>query len=70
MCCVWLSEQTVTLAFHIINRIVLIIEVEIVYSALRTGSLYSTNKSRPLKVNRWNILLELMGIFKHFEVKL
>jgi hypothetical protein len=69
-CCVWLSRQTVSLAFHIINRMVLIIEVESVYSVVRTESLYSTNKSRALKVNRWNILLELIGIFKHFEAKL
>jgi len=51
MCFVWLSEQTVTFAIYIINRLVFITEVESVYSAVRTESLYKTNTPRPLKVN-------------------
>ena len=51
MCFVWLSEQTVTFAIYIINRLVFITEVESVYSAVRTESLHNTNKSRNLKVN-------------------
>jgi len=34
------SEQTVTFALYNINRLVFIAEVESVYSAVRTGSLY------------------------------
>jgi len=40
MCFVLLSEQTVTFALYVINRLVFITEVESVYSAVRTGSLY------------------------------
>jgi hypothetical protein len=50
MCFVRLSEQTVPFALHIINRFVFITEVENVYCAVRTGSLYNTDTSRPLKV--------------------
>jgi hypothetical protein len=39
MCLLWLSEQTVTFALYIINLPVFIIDVESVYSAVRTGSL-------------------------------
>ena len=47
MCFVWLSEQTVTFVLYIINRMVLITEVESVYYAVRIESLYNTDKSRP-----------------------
>jgi len=47
---VWLSEQTVTFALYIIRRLVFITEVESVYSAVRTESLYNTDTSCPLKV--------------------
>jgi hypothetical protein len=42
MCFVRLSEQTVTFALYIINRLVFITEVESVYSAVRTDFLYKT----------------------------
>ena len=41
MCFVWLSEQTVTFALYIIKTEVFITEVESVYCAVRTESLYS-----------------------------
>jgi hypothetical protein len=47
---VWPSEQTVTFALYIIKRLVFITEVESVYSAVRTESLYNTDNSCPLKV--------------------
>jgi len=47
MCFVWVSEQTVTFSLHIINRLDFITEVESVYSAVRTESLYYTDTSRP-----------------------
>jgi hypothetical protein len=39
MCFVWLSEETATFVLYIINRLVIITEVESVYSAVRTESL-------------------------------
>ena len=50
MCVVWLSEQTVTFALYIINRLDFITEMESVYCAVRTESLYMTNMLRNLKV--------------------
>ena len=47
MCFVWLSEQTVTFALYIINRLVFITEVESVYCAVRNESLYNTETSCP-----------------------
>jgi hypothetical protein len=47
MCFVWISEQTVTFVWYIINRSVFIIETESVYSAVRTESLYNTDTFRP-----------------------
>jgi hypothetical protein len=49
MCFVRLSEQIVTFAFYIINRLVFINEVDSVYSAVRTEPLYNTDTSRPLQ---------------------
>jgi hypothetical protein len=40
MCFVWISEQTATFALQNIKRLVFITEVESVYSAVRTESLY------------------------------
>jgi hypothetical protein len=40
MCFVRISEQTVTFALQNIRRLVFITEVESVYSAVRTESLY------------------------------
>jgi len=37
VCYVWISEQTVTFVFNVINRLVIIIELESVYCAVRTG---------------------------------
>jgi hypothetical protein len=42
MCFVRLSQETVTFAVYIINRLVFITEVESVYCAVRTESLYNT----------------------------
>ena len=47
MCFVWLSEETVTFALHIINILVFITEVESVYCAVQAESLYNTDTSRP-----------------------
>jgi len=44
---VWISEETVTFALYIINISVFITEVESVYSAVRTDSLYNTDTFRP-----------------------
>jgi hypothetical protein len=49
-CFVWLSVQTVTFAFNIINRLVFVTEIESVYCAVRTKSLYNVDTSRTLKV--------------------
>jgi hypothetical protein len=43
MCFVWILEQTATFALYIINWLVFITEVENVYSAVRTESLYKTD---------------------------
>ena len=53
MCFVWLSVQTVAFALCVINRLVSITEVESVYCAVRTGSLYvyNTDTFRPSRVN-------------------
>ena len=47
MCLLWLSEQTATFPLYIINKLVFITEVESVYCAVRTESLYNTDTSRP-----------------------
>jgi len=44
---VWLSEETVTLALYIIDRLVFITEAESVYCAVRPASLYKTDTFRP-----------------------
>jgi hypothetical protein len=46
VCFAWLSEQRVSFALYICNRLVFITEVESVYSAVRTESLYNTDTSR------------------------
>jgi len=46
LCVVWLSEDTATFVIYITNRLVFIIEVESVYSAVRIESLYKTDTSR------------------------
>jgi hypothetical protein len=43
MCFVWISEQTATFTLQDIKRLVFITEVESVYSAVRTDSLYKTD---------------------------
>jgi hypothetical protein len=52
MCFVWLSDQTVTFALDIINRLVFITEAESVYCAVRTEPLYNTDMSGNLKVKK------------------
>ena len=47
MCFVWISEQTVTFALFITNRLVFITEEECVYCAVRTAFLYNTDKLLP-----------------------
>jgi hypothetical protein len=54
MCFVWLSEQAVTFALYVINRLVFITELESVYCAVRTESLYNTDTSRPSRV-KWTV---------------
>jgi len=44
-----ISEQTVTFALYIINRLVFITKVKSVYSAVRTESLFNTDKFLSLK---------------------
>jgi len=51
MCFVWLSEETVTFALYIIKRLAFITEVESVYCAVGTESLFNTDTSRPSRVN-------------------
>ena len=51
MCFEWLSEQTITFALYIINSLVFITEVESVYSAVRTESVYNTDTSPAARVN-------------------
>jgi hypothetical protein len=46
MCFVRISEQTATFALYSIKRLVFIAEVESVYRAVRTESLYKTDKLR------------------------
>jgi hypothetical protein len=43
---VWISEQTTRFAIRNIKRLVFITEVESVYSAVRTDSLYNTDTFR------------------------
>jgi len=42
MCSVWIKEQTATFSLYNINRLDFMIEVECIYSAVRTESLYLT----------------------------
>jgi hypothetical protein len=49
---VWISEQTATFALHNIKRLVFITEVESVYSAVRTESLYKTDTLHLYRVKR------------------
>jgi hypothetical protein len=46
MCFVRISEQTATFALYNSNRLVFLTEVESVYSAVRTESLYKTDTLR------------------------
>jgi hypothetical protein len=46
MCFVRISEQTATFALQNIKRLVFVTEVESVYSAVRTESLYKTDTLR------------------------
>jgi hypothetical protein len=43
MCFVWISEQTAVISVYSINWLVFITEVESVYWAVRTESLYKTD---------------------------
>jgi hypothetical protein len=47
MCFVRISEQTATFVLQNIKRLVFITEVESVYRAVRTESLYKTDTLRP-----------------------
>jgi hypothetical protein len=49
MCFVWISEQTATFVLYIIEWMVFITEVESVYSAVRTESLYKIDYVPSLK---------------------
>jgi hypothetical protein len=52
MCFVRISEQTATFALKNIQRLFFITEVESVYSAVRTESLYKTDTLRLSRVNQ------------------
>jgi hypothetical protein len=56
MCFVWVSEETVTFALYVINRLVSITEVESVYRAVRTESLYNTDVSSLSQLKEKNAL--------------
>jgi len=45
MCFVWISEQTAIISLYSINSLVCITETKCVYSAVRTGSLYTILRS-------------------------
>jgi hypothetical protein len=49
MCFIRISEQTATFALYIIKWLVFITDVESVYSAVRTESLYKTDYHSSLK---------------------
>jgi hypothetical protein len=49
MCFVRISEQTATFALYGIEWVIFITEVESVYSAVRSESLYKTDYVPPLK---------------------
>jgi hypothetical protein len=44
VCIVWITEQPANFALHSIKRLVFITVVESVYSAVRTESLYDTDR--------------------------
>ena len=46
VCFVWISEQTANFALHNIKRLVFKTEVESVYCAVRTESVYNTDMFR------------------------
>jgi len=48
---VWISEQTVTFALYISDRLLFITEMGSFYCAVRTESLYNTDIFRLRKVN-------------------
>jgi hypothetical protein len=50
MCFVWIWEQTAIISLYSINWLVFITEMECVYRAVRTGSLYKTHYVSSLKV--------------------
>jgi len=45
-CSIWISEQTANFSLYNINRVDFITEVESVYCAVRTESLYITDTFR------------------------
>jgi hypothetical protein len=51
VCFVWISEQTANFALHNIKSLVFITELESNYCAVRTESLYDTDRFRLQKVN-------------------
>jgi hypothetical protein len=61
MCFVRISEQTANFALQNIKRLVFITEVKSVYSAVRTESLYKTDRLRLYRVSLWRTFL-LRGV--------
>jgi hypothetical protein len=49
MCFLWISEQTAEFTLYIIKWLILITEVEGVYSSVRAESLYKTDYLSSLK---------------------
>ena len=66
MCFVWLSEQRVTFSLSIFSRLVFITEVDSVYSAVRTESLYNIETSRPQRVN----VTPALYVARNFTIRL
>jgi len=50
MCSVWISEKAANFSLHNVHRLDFLTEADIVYSAVRTESLYNTDTFRLLKV--------------------
>jgi hypothetical protein len=65
MCFVWLSKQTVHFALYIINRLVIITEVESVYSAVLTEDLYNTDAFHLNRVSVARSTMLLVGPCHH-----
>jgi hypothetical protein len=62
MCFLWLSEETLAFALYIINSVVFITEVESVYFAVYTESLYKADTSRPSRVTTLYLFVKYIEV--------